>query len=71
MTDRASCSYCGGTEFFRSRVVAGGTSGSLLAVGALHGPFYENRVCGKCGHTAWFVSPEHLPLVREKLERLP
>ncbi|MGM9482204.1 hypothetical protein ACS5PN_13530 [Roseateles sp. NT4] len=63
------CRHCGGQDLFSFTVQAGGTTGSLLPVGALHGPKYENRVCGDCGYTEWFVAKEHLQLVREKFAR--
>jgi len=67
MKPSQSCRHCGGTVFYTAKVHAGGTAGSLLPIGALHGPAYENVICGQCGHTEWFVSKEHLALVREKL----
>jgi predicted nucleic-acid-binding Zn-ribbon protein len=70
MSKRKPCTVCGESEFFGATVQAGGTPGSLLPVGLLHGPRYENVICGSCGHTEWFVSKEHLNLVREKLALL-
>jgi len=64
------CRHCGGTNFYTAKVQAGGSSGSLLPVGALHGPAFDNVICGQCGHTEWFVAKEHLPLVKEKLALL-
>lgn len=69
MSDRKPCAHCGATEFYQATVTAGGLAGSLLPVGLMHGPRFENIICGQCGHTEWFVSPEHLALVREKLPR--
>jgi predicted nucleic-acid-binding Zn-ribbon protein len=62
------CRHCGGAEFYTAVVDAGGDAFSLLPVGILHGPRYENTICGQCGHTEWFVSKEQLYLVREKLK---
>jgi predicted nucleic-acid-binding Zn-ribbon protein len=67
MRTHQPCRHCGSTSFYTASVQAGGSGGSLLPVGALHGPRYENVICGQCGHTEWFVSKEHLALVREKL----
>ena len=64
-----TCNHCGGIEFFKATVYAGGLTGSMLPVGLLHGPKYDNVICGECGHTEWFVSQPQLHLVREKLER--
>ena len=64
------CRVCGKSEFFTATVQAGGLAGSLLPIGLLSGPKYENVICGSCGHTEWFVSKEHLSLVREKLQPL-
>lgn len=64
------CRYCEGTSFYTATVRADGSSGSLLPVGILRDPTYTNVICGQCGHTEWFVSKEHLPLVREKLDPL-
>lgn len=70
MQTRQPCRHCGGLEFFSFTVQAGGSTGSLLPVGALHGPSYDNIVCGQCGHTEWFVSKDDLVLVKEKFRRL-
>ena len=70
MSKPEPCAHCGGNEFFGATVDAGGSAGSVLPVGSLHGPRYENVICGQCGHTEWFVSKEHLTLVREKLKPL-
>ena len=71
MSKVKACAQCGGTDFFKTKVNAGGAGGSMLPIGLLHGPYYDNVICGQCGHTEWFVSKEHLALVREKLEPLP
>ena len=65
-----ACRHCGSQDLFSFTVQAGGSAGSLLPVGALHGPKYENRVCGECGYTEWFVAKEQLHLVREKFARV-
>ena len=70
MGNTTTCSHCGGTEHYRAQVYAGGEKGGSLPAGALHGPRYDNIICGSCGLTQWFVAAEHLHLVREKLERL-
>lgn len=63
-----SCSHCSSTDLFSATVYGGGAQGTLLPVGLWHGPRYENIICGSCGYTQWFVSKEHLLLVREKLK---
>lgn len=70
MRKHQPCRHCGGTDFYTAKVQAGGSSGSLLPVGALHGPAFDNVICGQCGHTEWFVAKEHLPLVRANLTML-
>lgn len=70
MKQSKPCIHCESTDFHVVPVNAGGDQGSLLPVGMLHGPRYENRICGQCGHTEWFVSKEHLSLVREKMPKL-
>ena len=70
MSAKKVCANCGGTEHYKATVFAGGEKGSLLPVGALHGPHYENIICGACGLTQWFVSQESLYIVRDKLERV-
>ncbi len=67
MNNMKACSNCGGTDHYLVNVNASGESGGNLPVGALHGPRYENIICGTCGLTQWFVAKEHLYLVREKL----
>lgn len=64
------CSNCGGQEHYMATVNASGEQGGTLPVGVFHGPRYENIICGGCGLTQWFVSKDHLHLVREKLERV-
>jgi len=68
MNPNAACGHCGGKEHYKAVVYATGEKGGTLPVGALHGPRYENLICGTCGLTRWFVSAEHLHLVRERLE---
>lgn len=70
MDTTKTCQHCGGTEHYKATVFATGEKGGTLPIGALHGPRYENIICGQCGLTQWFVAQEHLPLVREKLERI-
>ncbi len=70
MFESKPCNQCGATDFYSVQVNAGGASGSILPVGLLHGPRYENRIYGQCGLTEWFVSREHLSLVREKLQKI-
>lgn len=67
MNSHQPCRFCNGTNFFSAKVQAGGSAGSLLPVGALHGPSFENVICGTCGHTEWFVAKENLPLVKNVL----
>ena len=71
MRPNGPCKHCSGVTFYKAIVQAGGSAGSLLPVGALRGPTYENVICGQCGHTEWFVSREHLALVREKFSLVP
>lgn len=66
-----SCRSCHSTQLHVTEVVAGGSSGSLLPVGMLQGPRYRNIICGACGLTEWYVHPDWLYLVREKLQALP
>ena len=61
------CTNCQSEDLYETEVSGGGTAGSLLPLGALHGPRYEIVICGGCGHTSWFVSNEHLHLVTDKL----
>lgn len=63
MNTSLPCRFCGGTHFFKA--IAQGEA--LLPLGFLHSPKFENLICGDCGHTEWFVSQQHLHLVREKL----
>ena len=70
MSPLKPCERCGGTEFYKAVVYAGGVTGSLLPIGLLHGPRYDNIICGKCGHIEWFVSAEHLSHLRDSLERV-
>ena len=70
MKSTQACQHCGALDFFTFTVQAGGLPGSLLPVGLLHGPSYENIVCGQCGHVEWFVSKEHIPQVRAKFARI-
>lgn len=67
---QSTCPHCTSTNLFSASVQADGSAGSLLPVGALHGARYDNVVCGNCGYTQWFVSQQHLHLVREKLKPL-
>jgi len=63
-----TCPHCQSTELFTATVQGEGLPGSLLPLGALHGPRYENLICARCGLTQWFVSPEHLHLIGQKLK---
>jgi predicted nucleic-acid-binding Zn-ribbon protein len=67
MTFATPCTNCQSEDLYETDVSGGGTTGSLLPLGAFHGPRYRIVVCGECGHTRWFVSKEHLHLVKEKL----
>ncbi len=71
MTQPHTCRNCGSSALFTASVSAGGgSSNSLLPVGAMHGARFENIVCADCGLTEWYVAPEHRQLVREKLQPL-
>jgi len=61
------CKNCHSEDLYEAEVNGGGAAGSMLPLGALHGPRYEIVICGVCGHTDWFVSKEHLHLVKDKL----
>jgi len=67
MTLISHCANCQSEDLYEAEVSGGGTAGSLLPLGALHGPRYKTVICGVCGHTSWFVSQEHLHLVKDKL----
>lgn len=64
MTRLQPCRYCTGTHYFTAMAQGEG----LLPLGFLHSPKFETLICGDCGHTEWFVSKRHLPLVAEKLK---
>jgi predicted nucleic-acid-binding Zn-ribbon protein len=64
------CVKCGSEELYTATIYAGGGHGSLLPVGTLHGPKYENIVCSDCGFTEWYAQKADLYLVKEKLKRI-
>jgi predicted nucleic-acid-binding Zn-ribbon protein len=71
MTQPKTCRSCGSSELFTASVSAGGgSSTSLLPVGAMHGARFENIVCADCGLTEWYVAAEHRHLVKDKLQPL-
>lgn len=71
MIPMKACRGCGSADLHKAVVPAGGgSSPSLLPVGALHGAKFENVVCAACGLTEWYVAAEHRYLIKEKLPRL-
>jgi predicted nucleic-acid-binding Zn-ribbon protein len=69
MAEGKSCSKCASTELLTATVFGNGEPGSLLPLGMLHGPKYENQICAACGYTEWYVAKDSLYLVRDKLNK--
>jgi predicted nucleic-acid-binding Zn-ribbon protein len=69
MLTTKSCSKCASTELLMTTVLGSGESGSLLPLGLLHGPKYENQICASCGYTEWYVAKDSLYLVKDKLNK--
>jgi predicted nucleic-acid-binding Zn-ribbon protein len=64
-----SCGKCGSTALLMTTVNGSGEAGSLLPLGLLHGPKYENLICSDCGYTEWYVASGNLYLVKEKINK--
>lgn len=66
------CRYCECTEIYTKLVSAKGDGCNFLPIGGFFFPSnakYRLEICGKCGHTAWFVAyEEHLDKVRQKFD---
>jgi predicted nucleic-acid-binding Zn-ribbon protein len=70
MNTKASCFKCGGSEIFTAVVQGSGHGGSILPLGMLNGPKYENKICSGCGYTEWYVEKDSLYLISDKLKKL-
>jgi predicted nucleic-acid-binding Zn-ribbon protein len=69
MATKKSCGKCGSAELLMTTVYGNGEAGSLLPLGMLHGPKYENQICSDCGYTEWYVASGSLYLVKEKMNK--
>ena len=71
MSETKPCPNCSSRNLYRVVVNAIGMKGGILPIGILHGPRYENVICGDCGLTQWFVAKGQLYLLKEHLESIP